>query len=312
MAPLIQNAAKGADGIVNTDLERRQISALLRGFAWILLWAPTTLTQTVLLTLFTDISYGKVIGLGMATSLFMMLVGLLFDRFEWRKMQADTVAAPKFPKAEFGRLSLVCGTLILATAALQISLGYTTALALMFVAPSITLVWYMAQRPQDTKLKTQLSTFWPALTDSAPSLARSAIALGLSGFIGRILAGVIPIESITEVVNLTDVPGWAFLAALPVLVTLGGQVALSPIILVVFIGQVIHALPVLPADPTNIVFALSASWALSMFASPNATATLLISASTKLAPTTLTWAWNLKYGATCYALLVALFILLEA
>ena len=47
MAPLIQSATIRADGTVDQDLERRQMSALLRGFAWILLWAPTTLTQTV-------------------------------------------------------------------------------------------------------------------------------------------------------------------------------------------------------------------------------------------------------------------------
>jgi len=150
------------------------------------------------------------------------------------------------------------------------------------------------------------------LSSNAPGLARSAIALGLSGFIGRMLADVLPVETLTAQIDLNGVPGWLFLAALPVLITLGGQIALSPIILVVFIGQVIQTLPILPADPTNIVFALSAGWALSMFASPNATATLLISATTKLAPTTLTWRWNLKYAAVCYVVLVLIFAWLEA
>jgi len=150
------------------------------------------------------------------------------------------------------------------------------------------------------------------LSSNAPGLARSAIALGLSGFIGRLLADVLPIETLSAQIDLSGVPGWLFLAALPVAITLGGQIALSPIILVVFIGQVIQTLSVLPADPTNIVFALSAGWALSMFASPNATATLLISATTKLAPTKLTWHWNLKYAAVCYVILVLIFAWLEA
>lgn len=312
MAPLIQNAAKNGKGVVNTDLERRQISALLRGFAWILLWAPTTLTQAVLLTLFTEISYGKIIALGLITSAGMMGVGFFFDRLEWRRALADTAPAPPFPKTAFWRLAVVCGTLIAATAALQIGFGFTTALSLMFVAPTVTLIWFIAQRPEYTPLPQQLASFWPALTDNAPGLARSAIALGLSGFIGRILPEVLPMDVLLSSLDLARVPGWVFLAALPVLITLGGQVALSPIILVVFMGQVIQMMPVLPADPTHIVFALSAGWALSMFASPNATATLLISATTRLAPTKLTWAWNLRYGAVCYVLLVMVFILLEA
>ena len=312
MAPLIQNAAKDDTGSVNKELERRQISALLRGFAWILLWAPTTLTQAVLLTLFTEVSYGTLIAMGIATAALMMGIGFLFDRMEWRHTAPPTKQAPTFPTADFARLSLVCATLIAATACLQIWLGYTTALALMFVAPTVTLLWFMAQRPKGMHMGTQLTVFWPALADNAPGLARSAIALGLSGFIGRMLADVLPIEALTAQVDLAGLPGWMVLAALPVLITLGGQIALSPIILVVFLGQVIQTLPNLPADPTNIVFALSAGWALSMFASPNATATLLISATTKLAPTTLTWGWNLKYGAVCYVILVAIFALLEA
>ena len=323
MAPLIQNAAKGPDGQVDTALERRQISALLRGFAWILLWAPTTLTQAVLMTLFTEVSYPLLIGLGVSTAFAMMLVGFLFDRVEWRGTGADEIPAPLFPKRAFVRLMLVCALLILGTGTLQIAAGYTTALALMIVAPAVTFAWFLAQHRQGRTAPLPeadpaggangpLHAFWGAVLESAPSLARSAIALGLSGFIGRVLADVLPVAALTASLDLAAVPGWVFLSLLPVLITLGGQVAVSPIILVVFLGQAIQTLPTLPADPTHIVFALSAGWALSMFASPNATATLLISATTRLAPTQLTWAWNLKYAAVCYILLVGVFGILTA
>lgn len=312
MAPLIQNAAKREDGTTDTGLERRQLSALLRGFAWILLWAPTTLSQAVLLTLFTDIDLGKIAVLGIATSVLMITVGLFYDRAEWRGRTPVQFAPPPFPSTALLRLALVCGTLIAATAALQIAWGFTTALALMFVAPTVTLVWFAAQRPPQTAMAHQLATFWPALNGNAPGLARSAIALGLSGFIGRALADVLPMDTLTAQLDLAGVPGWVFLASLPVLITLGGQIALSPIILVVFIGQVVQTIPSLPADPTHIVFALSAGWAISMFASPNATATLLISATTNVPPTRLTWEWNLRYGLLCYAILVVIFAVIEA
>lgn len=312
MAPLIQNAAKTDDGATDTALERRQLSALLRGFAWILLWAPTTLTQTVLLTLFTDINHFKIVALGIGTSVLMMAVGLIYDRVEWRNIASDHILAPAFPRLSFARLSAVCITLIAGTAALQVAFGMNTALALMFLAPVVTVVWFMAQRPKDQRVQTQFSSFWIALKADASLLARSAIALGLSGYIGRVLADVLPMAVLTARMDLSTMPGWIFLALLPIAITLGGQVALSPIILVVFIGQVVQTIPVLPAEPTHIVFALSAGWAISMFASPNATATLLIAAATKIPPTTLTWRWNLRYGAICYGVLVAVFALLEA
>jgi hypothetical protein len=128
--------------------------------------------------------------------------------------------------------------------------------------------------------------------------------------IGRALAEVLPIEEISTHIDLSTLPGWVFLACLPVLITLGGQIAISPIMLVVFLGQIIQTLPVLPAEPTHIVFALSAGWAISMLASPNATATLLIAATSGIAPTTLTWRWNLRYAMLCYAVFVGIFVVL--
>jgi hypothetical protein len=313
MAPLIQSATKHADGSTDHDLERRQMSALLRGFAWILLWAPTTLAQAVLLTLFTEIDLGKIFVLGIATSVLMMGVGLLFDRFEWRgSVRAEVVNAPARPTVALVRVGAVCGTLIVATACLQISTGFTTALSLMFVAPLTTLGWFLLQKTATNSVLKQCGLFWSALKLNAGGLARSAIALGLSGFIGRALADLLPVAALARNIDFAAVPGWIFLAALPVLISLGGQIALSPIILVVFIGQVVQTFPALPADPTNIVFALSAGWAFSMFTSPNATATLLIAATSNIPPTTLTWRWNLRYGLLCYVILVGIFALLEA
>ena len=118
----------------------------------------------------------------------------------------------------------------------------------------------------------QLATFWPALKGNAPGLARSAIALGLSGFIGRALADVLPMDTLTAQLDFAGVPGWLFLASLPILITLGGQVALSP----------------------------------------TATATLLIAATTNIPPTRLTWGWNLRYGLVCYVVLVVIFAVIEA
>lgn len=311
MSPLIQNAAKREGGTTGKAMEQRQLSALLRGFAWILLWAPTTMTQAVLLTLFAEIDLSKIIVLGISTAILMIGVGLVYDRFEWRGTNQTTISPP-FPSIALCRLGLICGSLVLATAILQISFGLTTALSLMIVAPAMTFLWFAAQRPAETTQARHLSAFWSALKNDVTGLARSAIALGLSGFIGRSLADVLPVTSLTEGLNLSAMPGWLFLAVLPITITLGGQIALSPIILVVFIGQVVQSIPSLPAEPTHIVFALSAGWAISMFASPNATATLLISATTKIPPTQLTWGWNLRYGALCYVILVGIFVLLEA
>ncbi|PYG33030.1 hypothetical protein [Pelagimonas varians] len=312
MAPLIQKGAIITGTKPDPDLERRQLSALLRGFSWILLWAPTTLSQAVLLTLFTDVNMSQIFGMGLATAFLMMLLGRMYDRYEWRNAPRRTAAkqAPIPPWRAIGIVGCVCFGLITSTVLLQLSAGYSTALALMFVAPAITIFWFGLQTPKVSEICQHLWKLGPLLAANAAGLTRSAMALGLSGFIGRALAEVLPIEEISNHIDLSALPGWVFLACLPLLITLGGQVAISPIMLVVFLGQVIQTLPVLPAEPTHIVFALSAGWAISMLASPNATATLLIAATSGIAPTTLTWRWNLRYAVLCYAVFVGIFVVL--
>lgn len=309
LAPMIQRSAVDADGTPDPALEQRQISALLRGFAWILLWAPTTLTQAVLLTLFTDVNAGQILLLGTASAALMVVLGWAWDKYEWRgtRPQSGARVAPPWPALMI--VSAICFGLIGATLGLRTTAGYSTALALMIVAPSVTLIWFLGQERAASHAAKAI-TLWRLLTAEAPGLGRSAVALGLSGFIGRALAEVVPVEGLGQMIEAAALPGWLILATLPILISLGGQIAISPIMLVVFLGQILGTIPELPVTDTMIVYALSVGWALSMLTSPNATATLLISATTGIAPTRLTWAWNLRFAVLAYVTFVALFALL--
>lgn len=314
LAPLIQNGTRDDGGQIDPDLERRQITGLIRGFSWILLWAPTTLSQAVLLTLFSGVNYSLLVGTGLGASAVFILLGRAVDKYEWRhlKQRPSPGGDLTLPKRSIAIVTLVCATLVAGTFGLMALTGFTVAQALLFVAPVTTAVWLLVQSRTATgkpEIVWRLSGIFAIQDAAAPGLARNAIALGLSGFIGRAAAMILPVSDLATQLNLAAMPGWLFLAMLPVLITLGGQVALSPILIVVFLGEVFQAIPNLPATPTQIVFALSAGWSLSMTASPNATATLLISSTCGIPPTKLTWKWNGHYALMCYAVLVVFFFL---
>lgn len=306
MSPLIQNAARHPDGRVDTALERRQLNALIRGFAWVLMWAPTTLTQAVLLTLFTDVTWQDTLPLGLATGLCFILLGRLYERYEWRGVPRPDGAVLPVPQMALLSVAMICTGLIGVTLLLAGLFEKTIAQSLMVVAPLVTLVWYLAQRWAAAHAEPLTRIF----VGAAPGLARSAVALGLSGYIGRTLGRSLPMETLSQWVDLTHVPGWLFLACLPLLITLGGQAALSPILVVVLLGEALRGFEVLPTGQAQIVFALSVGWGLSMMTAPNATATLLISSVTRIPPTTLTWVWNLRFGALCYLGAVGVFLLI--
>lgn len=313
MAPLIQKGAQDSSGRIDPDLERRQISALLRGFSWFVIWAPTSLAQAVLLTLFPGVDWPYLVGLGLGTAILMTLLGRVLDRYEWRHTTLPGRSeSPPAPKRAFAILGLVCVSLIGPTVAISEAAEYTIAQSLMLVAPCVTVTWFVLQGvPFRTEGPAQrLAAFGKVLDRATPSLLRTAIVLGLSGFIGRTAAQVLPTAEIAHWLELHSVAPWIFLASLPILVTLGGQVALSPILLVVFFGELVYQLPTLPADPTLIVYALSIGWALGLSASPNATATLLVSAVCRIPPTTLTWRWNGRYALLCYLIFLPILAVL--
>ncbi|MDV7142195.1 hypothetical protein R3X27_05835 [Tropicimonas sp. TH_r6] len=313
MAPLIQKGAQDCAGRIDPDLERRQLSALLRGFSWFVIWAPTSLAQAVLLMLFPGVNWPNLLALGIGTALMMILLGRALDRYEWRNAEQSALSdrLPP-PRRALAVVTLVCVALIGGTIVLAAIAGFTIAQALMLVAPTITLLWFVWQAAPFAEVTPLQRTveFGRVLVRATPSLLRSAVTLGLSGFIGRAAALVLPTDQIAQWIDFSALSPWLFLAALPVLVTLGGQIALSPILLVVFFGELVYRLPELPADPTLIVYSLSFGWALSMSASPNATATLLVSAICRIPPTTLTWRWNGRYALLCYAVFLALLAVL--
>jgi len=310
LTPLIQRGARGEDGANHSPsrilrLEQQQISAMIRGFSWMIMWSPTALTQAVLFTSFPGADLSVVIPLGIAASVVMILVGRAEERYEWRNTEEESeMTQMAFPKRSAIRFMLVSGALIVSTFFVVVVADVSAALALMLTAPVIMVIWVFEQGYQgdfSKALSLSYSNLSEIIVGSSGTSGRSAFTLGIAGFIGVAAAKLAPVELLAEYMQTLDLPVWLFLISLPIIITLCGQIALSPILIVVFLSSIFNQLPELPADPTLIVFALGAGWALSMSASPNASATLLISGVTGIAPTTLTWRWNGRYSILCFS-----------
>ncbi len=317
LTPLIQRGVRASGQSVERQAvdEQRQISGLLRGFSWMILWSPTALTQAVLFTSFAGVQTGVVMLLGISASLVMIFVGRTLDLLRWRSLPAvASQSRPTFPKTSGIRFATICGLLIATTYLVLILADVSAAVALMLVAPIIMVAWIFEQNLKaapSLAVTATLRRLKVIFVDETKDPALSAFVLGAAGFIGEAGARLAPVAQVAEVLNISQMPVWLFLVSLPVLITICGQIALSPILVVVFLAAVINELPMLPADPNLIVFALGAGWALSMSASPNASATLLISAITNIAPTTLTWRWNGLYALVCFVLFAISFYVLS-
>jgi hypothetical protein len=298
-----------------TVREQRQMAALIRGFAVVITWAPTTLTQAIILHSLPGLHTGRVMLMGLAVSGVFLLVGWAEDRLRWGRPRRRAPGLPvvRFPLAAARDLGLVGLILIAGTYSARAAFGTTTAQALMLMAPVMLVGWVFTQNLEHGAgqgARAVCRRLGEIVAGPLPRMTRDAYLLGVAGFIGAAAARLAPVDMIAAHLALESIPPWLFLSSLPVIIMLSGNIAMSPIMVVVFLAAVISALPVLPAEPDLIAVSLGAGWALSMTASPNATGPILLAGITRLPTTTLTWRWNGIYSLAALVVLCLGFYLL--
>ncbi len=309
LSPLVQRGSMVADDAskkareIAKKLEQQQISALIRGFTWMVMWSPTSLAQVVLFTTVPGADIRITLPLGILATFVMIYIGRLEDRHRWRNTSTDAFGdSLSFPAKSAQRFGVICALLIGSTLLVAHVSNVSLVQALMLVAPLLVVAWFVEQSyegrimPAISSAKTMLGSM---LVQSAYTQGHSAFTLGIAGFIGIAASKIAPVDVFSAYIEIMRIPEWLILICLPVIIILCGQIALSPIMVVVFLGSVLAQFQTPAADPNLVFFALGAGWALSMVASPNASATLLIAGITNIHPTTLTWRWNGAYAIIC-------------
>ena len=328
LAPLVQRGARAHAGEGEPDAralidEQRQLAAVLRGMPWVIVWAPTTVTQALLPSIIAGIDGPRLAALGFAAAGLVFLLGLADDRLRWRAgLRALPRAAdpgprrdPPFPARALLDLLAVCGTLAGLAAALVAAARVEVVTALMAAAPVVLVAWLYVQHaaegpgPAHSAVAARLRGI--AFND-IPGQRREVLILGLSGFIGICVAAVVPVDKVAELLRAAGLAPWMLLALLPALIFAGAQAGLTPIMTVVVLGSVLGALPRLPADPTLLALSLACGWALAMAGGPFSSLVLLLSRVSGFSTTRIAWTWNLPFSILVLLALALAFALLAA
>ena len=242
------------------------------------------------------------------------------DTLRWLPLRRRLLASGSFPTPEpmafpnraFRDLGLVCAALFGLTVVFKLAGSVTIVAGVMLAAPLILAGWIAAQQRN-------LGTGGAIAVTSArlreigfvalPGGVREACSLAAAGYIGTLAAALVPIERL-GLAEIADLPAWLFLAALSILVWLGGQVALSPITMAVFLGSLVAVMPALPADPTLTALAIAAGTAICSTGAPFASGILMLARASGHSGATLAWRWNGVYTALATVVLVAVYFVL--
>ena len=297
----------------NPIRERRQISALLRGFAWCVIWSPTAVAPLAVAQLIPGTDRQLWMGYGLVIFAVILFVGAIEDRWRFRQYQpVAKIAVPRFPKQAVFRFFATCAWLFGMVALFVWLSGKTVIFGLLMACPLMLLGWLAVQyhaagqgtvKPTMRRIKT-------LIVESMPKSAPVATTLATSGLIGIAAASLVPAVALAQFLRLDAVPDFVLLGVIPIALALFSLLALSPIMMAVFFGSLFGALPVLPADPTLIALSISCGWALSMTFSPFATVVLMISRIAYIPARRMTFQWNLAFTVLSAAILFPIFAIL--
>lgn len=309
LVPLIQRGIhRAAPGdALNPIREQRQISALLRGFAWSVTWSPTAIAPLIVADLLPDVD--RIVWMGYAFPLFivLMVAGWIEDRVRFRAFKPKGLSPiMAWPRTAALRFAATTGWFLLLVLGFVWLFDESIVFGVLAACPLMVIGWLAAQQGRagvPARLRQMVGT-------DLPGSINVAVTLAASGYIGRAAAGLTPAADVAKALGLAAMPDWLILAILPTFTALISLLALSPTMMAVFLGSFFAALPVLPADPTLIAFSISCGWALSMTFSPFATLVLIVSRASGIPISTLTWRWNILFTTFAAILLFPVFYLL--
>ena len=305
LAPLIRRAElSGPDNALTPVRARRQYCAVLRGFAWSVVWSPTAISPLVLLTLIDGIERWRWIALGLLLSAVMLLVGWAEDRWRWRRISAAALGLapqvpPPFPAQGLQRFTVVCIALASLTGLVMAVSGRGVPASLIVACPLVLIGWLVVQVRRDggpviDGVQRRLGRI---ATDGLPRSATAGVVLACAGFVGQAGAALLPAQEIADWIGLDEIPAWLFMLGTTLGVTLLSQFGLSPIMMSVFFGAVLGSLPSLPADPTLTALAVATGWAVSTTFSPFASGVIFLSRVSGHSGAKLTYLWNGPFTA---------------
>ncbi|WP_075222572.1 hypothetical protein [Acuticoccus yangtzensis] len=328
LAPLVQagvSAAKDAGDTpeITAIKERRQYSATLRGFALVVMFSPTTVTQALLNDLFPGADPSMVLLSGFLLALTWLVIGWSEDQLEGRVIRRGLLRTGTLPQRRpplpmpltaLRDLSLIVAALI-ASAVLITNTFHTEVVpALMMTTPFLTVIWLTTQNaglPPRARAATVGLRIEGIVMRALPSSAPEAVTLASAGFIGTMLGALIPTDALAFTLGTGAAGHILIIAAMPVVVLLAAQIALTPIVVAVCLAASYQALGELPVSPLAMVLSLSVGWALSLTASQYTAAPLILSRLTRIHTFTLSWGWNWIYNLSVYVASVTFISALE-
>jgi hypothetical protein len=167
------------------------------------------------------------------------------------------------------------------------------------LVPCIAIVWMLLQHRDENPVSTTGSRIKTYVLQELPGYRGELTLLMMAGFIGTAGAQLFAPMMQASGFDPSHLPSWVILVSLVWIIPLAGQIGMNPILAVTLIAPLIPAAADLGVQPTALVVAITAGWALSGASSPFTATTLLIGSFGGISATRVGLVWNGAYTLIC-------------
>ncbi len=283
--------------------QQRMMQAVTRGFCSIPLWAPTTVTITLLVTTIPNLQWIDIMPIGLILAATALLFGIVLDFAQapknlnhllpstTNKLSDLQVAGPVF--------MVVAG--LAALAALLIFTTPLSTISSVLVSASLTsCIWIYWQHQATTGSNKALQLTWHRFRHkifyNLAAQRSEVVFFASSVLIGQVLLKVLDIAWFNQLVTALNLSPTAVLISASWLIFISSLLYINPIISVTFIAGALAQLPALTTMPVTIALVMMVTWAVVIGSSPTSASVRIGAKIAQVSPGQLGLKWNGLYS----------------
>jgi len=288
---------------VRSARQRRMMLAVLRGFCSIPLWAPTSVTITLLVTTIPNLQWIDIIPYGLYMALAILLFGVWLDHFQAPKYLGHLVPAISNNVSDLKvsyPIAIVVGSLTLLSVLLMFSTPLRPISAVLISAPIVSIAWIFGQfyrcHSKQNALQLTVNRFTSDIFFRL-SLQRSEIVFFAgSVLIGRLLLTVLDLDWFAQQIAHLNMSAAQVLALSSWMIFIAALLFVNPMISVTLVAGALSQLPGIGNMPVTIALVMMVTWAAVISSSPTTTSVRISAKITGISPFHMGIKWNGLYS----------------
>ncbi|MEM9027962.1 MAG: hypothetical protein AAGC70_06305 [Pseudomonadota bacterium] len=262
---------------IRTIRIRRMLLAVQRGFVSSLTWSPLAFSIAISVPLIAGASWSGAVGAGLVSSAILAGLGWALDTIYKPRR---TAVPPRNPTEGSWTLVwplfLLLAIIVTILGGLNAVTGVRVVGVVMLAVPLLALGWIALQKIGRGGASATLGQVDTFLFKELPGYRGELLLLMMAGFLGTVGGRILLPWAVSLDLNLASAPTWAILLGIVWAIPVSGQLGMNPILFVSLIAPLLPSPGDMGVQPSAVICAITAGWALSGASSPfTATTTLL-------------------------------------